>query len=471
MKQLGRKHRFALLPSQQRETPKAENQEMNRRSFLGQTSTAVAGAALIGTEMANAKTKNTMTGAADRIRLGLIGVKGMGWGNLQAALKLPNIEVTALCDVDATELQKRAAELAKDGKKPALYDDFRKLLEDKNVDAVIIGTPDHWHTIMTMYALEAGKHVYVEKPLANTISECQYLIKAVPAYGKVVQVGQQQRSASHWADAIAYYQSGKMGRVRQVKCWSYADWKTALPKQPDGVAPAGVNYDMWLGPAPLHAFNPLRFHFTFRWFWDYAGGLMTDWGVHLIDIAMMAMKVEKPISVIASGGKLAFPTDGMETPDTMVAIYDYGDFILNWEHTIGIGRGPYGKTHGVALIGENGTLLMDRGGWEILPEMGGDKAKPSYKTEMMPLQKAGGDGRVEHFDNFFSAIRTGSKVICPIADGANVAMVAHMGNIALRTGQKVYWDEAKGIFTNNGKANELAKHNYRGDWKLPALKK
>ncbi|MEP1088323.1 MAG: Gfo/Idh/MocA family oxidoreductase, partial [Algoriphagus sp.] len=229
---------------------------------------------------------------SDQLNYGLIGCKGMGWSNMNAHLKMPQVNCVALADVDQAVLDQRTEDVFKlRGTRPKQYTDYRLMLEDPAIDIVIIGTPDHWHCLNMIDAVSAGKNVYVEKPIANTIEECQLMVKAQERYGKIVQVGQWQRSGSQYAEAIDYVKSGKLGQIRLVKCWAYQGWMKPVPVLPNGPAPAGVDYKMWLGPAPERPFNPNRFHFNFRWFWDYAGGLMTDWGVHEIDIALYAMGV------------------------------------------------------------------------------------------------------------------------------------------------------------------------------------
>src|SRR5690606_4709322 len=303
----------------------------------------------------------------DRINVGLIGCKGMGFADLTSLLKRSEAHCIALCDVDQNVLSERTADLAKAGiNKPQLYGDYRKLLENKDLDAVIIGTPDHWHCLQLVHALEAGKDVYCEKPIANSVQEANIMLNAVNKHDKMVQIGQWQRSQPHFVDAIDFVHSGKLGESRLVRAWSYVGWKDSIPKVPNEPAPAGVDYNMWLGPAPQRPFNRNRFHFNFRWFWDYAGGLMTDWGVHLLDYALYGMKVKDPVSVMSMGGKFAYPNDAQETPDTLQTIYDFGTFSLLWEHAMGISGGNYGRDHGIAFIGNYGTLVLDRGGWEVI---------------------------------------------------------------------------------------------------------
>ncbi len=384
----------------------------------------------------------------------------MGWANVRSHLKISPVEVTALCDVDRNVLDKRAKELQEmTGSAATLYGDYRALLEDSDLDAVIIATPDHWHALMTMHACEAGKDVYVEKPLANSVRECDAMVAAANYYGRVVQVGQWQRSGPHWDEAMAFVHSGKLGNIRTVKAWAYQGWMQNIPQRPDGPTPEDVDYDMWLGPAPARAFNPNRFHFTFRWFWDYAGGLMTDWGVHLIDMVLYGMNAVSPKSVLSAGGAFAYPEGGMETPDTQQAIHEYDGFSMIWEHAAGIDNGPYGRTHGVAFIGNNGTLVVDRGGWAIIPEGEKMPAATHAKPEGADLDR--------HTANFIECMKSRAAPKCPPEVAWLAAVNAHLGNVAFKTGRKVYWDHTSRSFPGDDEANALLSASYREPWALP----
>ena len=407
--------------------------------------------------------------ANEKITVGLIGCKGMGFNNLKTFLEKSNVECAALCDVDSNVLNERAAETEKiQGKKPALFADYRKLLEQKDIDAVIIGTPDHWHCLQMVDSVSAGKDVYCEKPLGNSIEECNVMVNAAKRYNKVVQVGQWQRSDPHWRDAVKYLHDGKIGRIRSVKVWSNVGWKGSIPVVPDEPAPQGVDYDMWLGPAEKRPFNKNRFHFTFRWYWDYAGGLMTDWGVHLLDYALFGMNQYVPNSIMSVGGKYAFPNDAMETPDTLTAVYDFGDFGVIWEHTIGIFGAQYDKRgHGLAFVGDYGTLVVDRGGWEVIPEEKSVQKKEGF--EGMPHQKSTGQGLSLHVENFLDCIKTREKPNCDIETGAHIARFAHLGNISYRLGRKLDWDGDKQKFKNDKEADAMASAHYRKPWALPKV--
>ena len=262
----------------------------SRRKFLYNSSALIGGSLLASSidNQAFAIFKNRVR-PSDQINIGSIGIKGMGWSDTNAALKIPGVNLVAICDVDQTVIDQRKGDLAKlnvDVSKVKVYTDYRKLLEQKDIDVVIIGTPDHWHALQMIHACEAGKDVYVEKPVGNSIEECRTMVAAQQRYNKAVQAGQWQRSQQHFRDAVDFLRTGQLGNIRTVKVWCYQGWMKPDIVRPDSAPPPGVNYDMWLGPAQKRPFNASRFHFNFRWFWDYAGGLMTDWGVHLMDYAI-----------------------------------------------------------------------------------------------------------------------------------------------------------------------------------------
>jgi predicted dehydrogenase len=437
----------------------------SRRKFIANSLTLAAGTGMLSAMPSFNLGK--FAGANEKIVAGVIGINGMGFADIKAFLGQPNTECGAICDVDENVLNARAADIEKiQGKKPATYKDFRKLLENKDIDVVIIGTPDHWHCLPFIYACQAGKDIYCEKPLSNSIEEINLMQQAVKKYGRVVQIGQWQRSDDHWQDAMSFVHSGKLGKIRTVRAWSYQGWMKSVPVLPDEAVPAGVDYDFWLGPAPAQPFNRNRFHFTFRWFWDYAGGMMTDWGVHILDYALFGMNVSQPKSIMAMGGKYAYPEDACETPDTLQALFEFEGFTLLWDHGIGIDGGYYGRSHGVGFVGNNGTLVVDRGGWEVIPEP--DNGKP--KMERVELRKGIGKGLENHMENFISCIRDNSKVPnAGIEIGANIARVANLGNIAFKTGRRLYWDGVASQFTRDEAANEYLKASYRKPWELPKI--
>jgi predicted dehydrogenase len=403
--------------------------------------------------------------ANDKIGVALMGCKGMGNYDLENHLRLPDVECIALCDIDENILNERAESITKKtGKKPKLVKDYRKLIDDKSIDVIIIGTPDHWHCLPTVHACEAGKDVYVEKPLANSIAEIQVMLKAARKYNRVVQVGQQQRSGQHWQDCVGIVKSGKLGTIRKIKTWGYFDYGKGGPKVPDSEVPAGVDYDLWLGPAAKHPFNKNRFHGSWRFFWEQGGGLMTDWGVHLLDVPLWAMGVTVPKSVMATG-RISYPDNYIETADTQNVLYDFGDFTLEWDHAGGISKGIYGRNYGVAFIGNNGTLVVNREGWEIIAEESDGKPK----MEAVPLQPADKQDHFKHVQNFVDCVKTRKRPACDIEFGHNSAFVAHLGNIAYRTGSQLEWDSSKNGFINNASASALIKPEYRSPWEFPKI--
>jgi len=448
-------------------------EKSTRREFLQNSSKLAIGAGLVSM-MPLTSSCNTN----DKIVFGAIGLRNMGFSNVKSFLKNPNVECGAICDIDDEILSQRAAEIEKineekvaNGEKltnmrPALYKDFRKLLENKDIDAVIIGTPDHWHCLIMVYASQAGKHVYVEKPMANTIEEVMIMERAAKKYKNVVTVGQWQRSGQHWHDAVNFVKSGALGKVSRVKAWSYTS-KTSLPVVEDSAVPAGVDYDMWLGPAPKRPFNQNRFHYNFRYFWDYAGGLMADWGVHMLDFAMFGMDAKRPKTITALGGHFSYE-DARQTPDTLNVLYEFDNYTISWEHSVCLGNGSYGLGHGVIFQGNNGAVLVTRGGWQVIPEKEMVEGERKNKIEEVPWTK-GNNSLDEHVINFLEVIRKGGQTNCTAEMGKDVAMLTHMGNIAHRTGEKLIWDNEQNRFSNSENANKLLVPTYSEPWVLPKI--
>ena len=436
--------------------------EINRRLFV-KKSGAVAGTTLAASMIPWSVSCNS---PADKIGVALIGCRSMGFTDLKAFLAEENVDCIALCDVDKKILEARATEVEKlKNKRPQIFADFRKVLELKDVQAVIIGTPDHWHALIMMMALEAGKHVYVEKPMGHSIEECLMMVKAAAKYPKQkVQVGMWQRSSKHWFDASDYVRSGKLGDVNMVRAWIYKGMGEPLPAQSDSAAPDYVDYNMWLGPAPERPFNKNRFHYDFRWFWDYAGGAMTDWGVHLLDFAIYGMNAEYPESVTPGGG--CYLNKGViETPDIQQSLYSYPNHTMIWECGLIPRLGPYGMHHGVAFMGTRGTLIVSRNGWQVSSETSNKDSKKYI--ENLPNQPAIG-GLKEHVQNFLNGIRKGEKLNAPVEVGAKTAIISEMGNIAYRAGRLLHWDSANMKFAEE-EGNKFTKLTYRDPWKLPVL--
>ena len=434
---------------------------VTRRDFLKKMG-ALAMAGAVSPSLVNAKSpKTSVMGANDRINIGLIGCRSMGWTDLLNAINVPGVECVALCDIDKNILDSRAAELTKNkGKKPEIYGDYRKLLERKDIDAVLIGTPDHWHCLQLVDACAAGKDVYVQKPIANSIAECDMMAKAAKHYNRVVSVGQQQRSAKLWIEMKKFIDSGQLGHISRVNVWANFRYAAILNPVKDSEVPAHIDFDTWLGPAPLRTYNASRHHGSWRMFWDYGGGLMTDWGVHLLDMALWGMKVDHmPNRVMATGGNWAYPDNFAETFDTMSVIYEFDDFVMTWNNTT-IESGPYGKNYGVEFVGTNGTLVANREGWEVYPLQGkceAAKCSPDYQDLTL------------HHTDFYNCMRTRNmQTACTIDNGAMCAKYAHLGNISARVGSALVYDNEKQRFDNK-EANKLIKPEYRKGWEFPKL--
>ena len=439
----------------------------SRRSFIRQAG-VMAGTTILATTLQKQAFASfgRQRSAGDRIHVAAIGINGMGWADLLSSMKQPGVQVVMLCDTDQNVLDKRMADLAKlnvDVSKIKTTGDYRRVLENKDVDVVIIGTPDHWHALIMMEACAAGKDVYVEKPVGNSIGECRAMVAAQKKYNRVVQGGQWQRSQKHFQDALDFVYTGQLGNIRTVKVWCYQDWMKPGPVVPDTAAPPGVDYKMWLGPAPVRAFNSSRYLFNFRWFWDYAGGLMTDWGVHLLDYGLLGMKAGSPKTVAALGGDFAYPDLYQETPDTLTTLYEFDHFNLVWDSAMGIGNGSYGRDHGIAYIGNNATLVLSRGGWEVI-----DEKMNKIKIEK-PLARPTDNGLDNHWKNFIDVVRSRKMddLHCSIEAGAHVATVAQLGNISYRSNKKLSWDGDK--FTDEAVNKEFLMKEYHNGYSLPKV--
>lgn len=411
-------------------------------------------------ELEKAKEDSKNISPNEKLYVGLIGCGGIGKVDLSTFFLNPEVDCSVICDVDDAMLAETVKLVeAQRGHKPDTVKDFRKLIERKDVDVVLVATPDHWHALPTIYACEAGKDVYCEKPLGKTIDEGRAMLECAKKHNRIVQMGTQWRSGTHYKEAIDFVKSGKLGKIRMVRAWAYLDWVGGIGNPPDSDPPPGVDYDMWLGPAPKRPFNKNRFHFNFRWFWDYAGGLMTDWGVHLLNICLWGMGMEMPKRVSSMGGKWIVD-DNSETPDTQVTVFEFPNYVLIFEHQMLGGIGPNGKPHGMLFSGSEATLVIDDQGWEVIPE---PKKKSVEKYEGEP----GKDGRPAHVRNFLDCVKSREQPVENIEVAHFVSTVAHLGNLAFRSGAEILWDPNAEKVLNNPKADELVGCEYHNGWTLP----
>ncbi len=442
----------------------------NRRKFI-QNSIYLAGGAGLLTALPLGYSCRRPVGANDKIRIGLIGCKNMGFSNLQVFITQPDVEIIALCDIDSSILNQRAADIeafayennVEGFSRPELFSDFRKVLDRKDIDAVIIATPDHWHALITILACQAGKDVYVEKPMANSIGEAEEMVKAGDRYQRIIQVGQWQRSGPHWHDVMEFIQSGELGTISEIDVWRLGG--NEVPVMPDSQIPTGVDYDMWLGPARNRPFNPNRFHYNFRWFWDYAGGKMTDWGVHLLDMAIQAMDVHHPRTIKAEGGKFCYPLDAMETPDLLNVEYNFNNLNIRWKNDFCLQENEYNLDHGLVFKAEKGQLVASRKGWKVVPNL----QNGGPLMEAVEPRPATGKDLGLHVRNFLDAIKSRDRETnCSAKIGRDVARMAHMGNISYRTGETLHWNSETSTFSESS-ANLLLMPEYRLPWQLPNI--
>ncbi len=439
----------------------------SRRNFI--KNSALAASAIGVAAVIPEKVWSADFAPSDKVNVALIGCRNMGFGILKHHLDTGMVNCVALCDVDENVLNERAQTVKTDySQSPELYRDFRKVLERNDIDSVIIGTPDHWHCLIMVSACQAGKDVYVEKPMANTIGECNIMVKAAKRYNRVVQVGQQQRDNKTFIDSMNLIKSGEIGTLRKVNIWANFNYGLGSTPKPDGPVPAGVDYDFWLGPAPKRPFNPNRFHGSWRHYWDYGGGLMSDWGVHLLDMGIWAGDlIEPPKTTITYAANLSKQKMDRETFDTMNVIFPKDKYVINWDMTAGTQQGPYDTPYGVEFIGEKGTIVTNRNRYHLYPEWDNEKNAP--KTEEVSYDKSK-DAHRFHVDNFLECIKTREETSCTPEKGRAAALHAHIPNIAARIGATVLeWDDEKNRFTNNEKANNFITPEYRKPWKLPGV--
>jgi predicted dehydrogenase len=437
----------------------------NRREFIRQSALTSTGIGLANVIPAHAW--GSKTAPSDKINVALIGCHSMGFGDLSQSLGFSEVTCVALCDIDDKVLNEKAAQIqTKFNQSPKLYKDFRKMLEQKDIDAVFIGTPDHWHCLLAVACLEAGKDVYVEKPMANSIEECNIMVRAARRHKQIVQVGQQQRSGFIFKKAMELIKSGQIGTLRKVNIWANFEYGTGPAIVPDSPVPEGVDYDMWLGPAPKRPFNVNRYHGSWRHFWDYGGGLASDWGVHLVDMGLWAKDITAaPEKVLTYAGNTFPEKRARETFDTMTICYPKSDFVINYDLTAGLQRGPWDMTYGIAFIGDNATIVTDRSKLTVFPEYNNRTKK--FKAEEYKFTE-GKESHNEHVRNFLDCIKSRQTPACPPELGRAAALHVHMANIAGRVGEPaLLWDDKNNKFTNSEAANKLITPQYRQPWTLP----
>ncbi len=400
-------------------------------------------------------------GANERITLGLIGGRNQGQADARRAIQAGAV-VKTICDVDDAIIDMISPRLEKEqGTKPGRTRDFREVLDDKEIDAVIIAPPDHWHTHMALLACQAGKDVYVEKPLSQTIAEGHLIRDAARKYRRVVQVGTQRRSGEHFRSAAEYAASGKLGKICLIKAW-ISQLRPSIGNPPNGTPPATADYDRWLGPAPERPFNPMRFHYNWRFFWDYGNTELGNQGVHMLDTAIWAIQMMRgldnclPTRVSDCSG-IYWLHDCKEVPDTQTVTYDYQDFQLVWElRSFGAQRPPEGATAGTAYYGSDAALVVDDKGWQVY----------GPKGELGPSAKA---GQMLHEKNFLDCIKTRGTPNGDVEIGRLSTTLCHLGNISCRLKRDVRFDPKAETFGADAEANALLTKTYRAKYPLPSV--
>jgi predicted dehydrogenase len=401
-------------------------------------------------------------GANEKVTLALIGGRNQGKGDATRAIQAGAV-IKTFCDLDEAINAAVNPELAKaQGTAPGYVKDFRRVLDDKDIDGVIVATPDHWHTHIALQALSARKDLYIEKPLSQTIHEGQLIRDAARKYDRVVQVGTQRRSQEHIQSATDYVASGKLGKVCLVKSWM-CQVRATIGNPPDAAPPSTVDYDVWLGPAPLRAFNPNRFHYNWRFFWDYCNAEIGNQGIHVLDVALQGIqklrKQEKVLpSRISGHGGIYWLDDAKEVPDTQVVTYDFGDLLLTWElRSFGRQHPEEGADTGTAFYGTDATLVVDSKGWNVY-------AKPGAPP--VESRKATGGS---HELNFIECIKSRKRPNADIEIGRISTTLCHLGNICHHVGRDVHFDVQAETFGTDAVANSYLKKTYRDKYPLPKV--
>jgi predicted dehydrogenase len=425
---------------------RTKGSKLTRREFLNK-SLRTAGAVGVGAALPAFIPARALgadgVAPSDKIGMGFIGVGGMGSGHLGAFLGNPQVKVLAVCDVYGPH-RSRAQVVAE----CAAYSDYRELLERDDIDAVLIATPDHWHALTSIHACEAGKDVYCEKPLSLTIEDGRAMVEAVRRYGRVFQTGSQQRSEENFRFACELVRSGRIGKLHTVRVGIGGGPTSGW--EPNTDPPPELDWNMWLGPAPWAPYNPQRCIYNFRWFWDYSGGKMTDWGAHHNDIAQWGMGTERTGPIRITPAKYTFPADGLyETATSFEIIYEYANGVTLITASDG---------HGIRFEGPDGWVHVDRGFLETSPK------------ELMQEQLGPGDVHLYrspgHHEDWLNCIRTRQRPICDVEIGYKSIVVCHLGNIAIRTGRALRWDPASERFVGDDEANRWISKPYRAPWHL-----
>jgi predicted dehydrogenase len=426
---------------------------MNRRSFLKNTLAVSAAFPAI-----HGQTRG-------KYRTALIGSGWWGMNILREAIKSDQCQVVALCDVDENQLKPAAEEVNKlSGDKPKQYRDYRELLAKENVHIAIVATPDHWHPLCTIAAVEAGAHVYVEKPIGHTIREGRAMVSTARANKRAVQVGTHRRVSPHNISGMKFLKSGKAGKIGMIRAFVHSAGGPGQPT-PNSEPPPGLDWDMWCGPAPLRPFNKAMHPRGFRQFLDYANGTLGDWGIHWMDQILWWTEEQYPRRIFSTGGRFV-RQDATDAPDTQLALYEFETFRVSWEHRQYAGNNAEKTAIGCYFYGAQGTFHMGwRDGWTFYPAKDGEPVL----HEDAKLGQPDDQNIAELFADLLEAIRTGRRPVCDIEIGHRSTNVSLLGMISYRLGRSVVWDGERERFIGDEEANVLLSRPYRAPWKYPEV--
>lgn len=437
------------------------NSSPSRRLFLGAMTAA---------------SYSRVIGANDRVRIGFIGCGLIGLRHIADFKKQPDAELAAVSDIYDARTDRGAADCGPGAKK---FKDFRKMLEDKGIDAVVISTPDHWHALQTIMACAAGKDVYVEKPMTLFVKEGRWMTNAARKHNRVVIVGTQGRSGPHIPEVAPALRSGELGKIVSVRIGSFRNIMPGFGKPPASDPPAGLDYDLWLGPAPKKPYTPHRCLYHFRWFWDYSGGQMTNLGAHDLDFVHYLLELKGPTAVYSSGGRYALQDDG-ETPDTQDAILDYPGFtvVVSIREASAGGR----RGGGCEFFGTKGSMTVGRGGYELYPDMtiaperqippwsnppghpqpAEVKAEP--RTRARKAGEQGGEPMGAHARHWLDCIKSRKQPVADVESGHRVSVACHLANLSMQLGRKLRWDAEKEDVIGDKEASAKLVRPYRKPW-------
>jgi predicted dehydrogenase len=435
----------------------------SRRKFLKDASIASVGLSL-GRSSFSSKSYARILGANDRVNFAVIGLHGRGKEHIHSIAACDNAMVTHICDVDTRELDNTTALMKEKFEvTPINEKDIRKLLESKDIDAITIATPEHWHTPMAIMGLQAGKHVYVEKPPSHNPAEGELLVNAQKKYGKLVQMGNQQRSSLLTIEAIQKIHDGIIGKAYFGKAW-YSNRRTSIGIGKEMPVPDYLDWDLWQGPAPRRPYMDNVHPYNWHWFWHWGTGETLNNGTHEVDLCLWALNVKYPLRVSASGGRYHFKDD-WEFYDTIVTSFEYDDKMITWEGKSCNDMTYFGRGRGVSIHGTEGTMVLDRNGYEIY-SIGGEKIFGYEKPEKDETLGIAGGGPMtdRHFQNFINAIRSGEKLRSPIEEGNISVTMLLLSNIAWKAGRTLNLDPTNGYILKDKKAMKLWNREYQPGW-------